>query len=188
MDTAVLGDLAIDAKDLRRLNDFTSETLGASANHFTGLRLLLGKDKRHTGLEDSGFLARDFGQGVAQEVFVVEIDARDDGDDRRKDIAGIEATAQADLEDSELNALASKGFKRHGGYAFEIRGMSAELASGEKLLDESLDARESFGEGLIADFLATDADAFVDFFEVGRGIQTGAKAGVPEDGFEERGC
>src|SRR6266478_1470316 len=188
LETALLDGLAIEAKDLRRLNDFTTETLGASENHFTGLRLLPGKDERHTGLEDSGFLARDFGEGVAQEVFVVEIDARDDGDDRRKDIGGVEAAAQADFEDREFNALASKMLEGHSGYAFEIRGISAELARGEKLFDESLDAREGFGEGLVADFFATDADAFVDFFEVGRGIQTGAKAGVPEDGFEERGC
>jgi len=82
VDAAVLGDLAIDAKDLRRLNDFTTETLGASENHFTGLRLLLGEDERHARLEDSTFLAGDFGEGVAEEVFVVEIDASDDGDDR----------------------------------------------------------------------------------------------------------
>src|SRR6266478_4402016 len=152
VDAAVLGALAMDAKDLRRLNDFTTETLGARENPFSGLRLLRG------------------------------------GDDRKKNVGGIEATPQAHLEDREFNALASKMLEGHGGDAFEIHGMSPELASGQEFFDEDLDARESFGEGLIADFLATDADAFVDFFEVGRGIQTGAKAGVPEDGFEERGC
>src|SRR5260370_28304531 len=92
----------------RSLDDFTAETFGASENHFTGFRQLLGKNERHTGLEDSGFLAGDFGEGVAEEVFVVEIDTRDDRDDRRKDIGGIEATAEADLEHAEVNSLASE--------------------------------------------------------------------------------
>src|SRR5260370_41492315 len=65
--------------------------------------------------------------------------------------------------------------------------MSAEFACGEEFLDESLGAREDFGEGLVADFLATDANTLVDFLEMGRGIQAGSKAGVAEDGFEECG-
>src|SRR5260370_8037240 len=65
--------------------------------------------------------------------------------------------------------------------------MGAEFACGEEFLDESLDAREDFGEGLVADFLATDANTLVDFLEMGRGIQAGSKAGVAKDGFEEGG-
>src|SRR5258708_37286682 len=65
--------------------------------------------------------------------------------------------------------------------------MGAEFGCGEEFLDESLDAREDFGEGLVADFLATDANTLVDFLEMGRGIQAGSKAGVAKDGFEEGG-
>src|SRR5260370_7830869 len=65
--------------------------------------------------------------------------------------------------------------------------MGAEFACGEEFLDESLDGREDFGEGLVADFLAADANTLVDFLEMGRGIQAGSKAGVAKDGFEEGG-
>ena len=66
--------------------------------------------------------------------------------------------------------------------------VGAEFAGGEKLFDQDLDAREGFGEELVADFLTTDADAFIDFFEVRRSVQAGAKASVAKDGFEERRC
>jgi hypothetical protein len=72
----------IDAKDLRRLDDRTAETLGASKNHFAGFGPLLGKDRWHSRLQDSRFFRRDLVQRVAQKVFVVEIDAGDDGDKR----------------------------------------------------------------------------------------------------------
>src|SRR5258708_4830625 len=58
---------------------------------------------------------------------------------------------------------------------------------GGEVRDESLEAREDFGEGLVAYFLATDANTLVDFLEMGRGIQAGSKAGVAKDGFEEGG-
>ena len=127
-ETAVLNGFAIYAKDLRRLDDFAAETFGASENHFTGFRLLVGKDDRHAGLEDSGFFGCDFVQRVAEKVFVIKIDAGDDGYDRRKDVGGVEAPAQADLEDGEVHALASKIFESHGGDTFEISWVGAELA------------------------------------------------------------
>ena len=73
---------SIDAKDLRRLDDRAAEFLGASKNHFTGFRPLLGQDRRHSGLQDPSFFGRNLVQRVAQKVFVVEIDAGDDGDKR----------------------------------------------------------------------------------------------------------
>ena len=56
----------------------------------------------------------------------------------------------------------------------------------KKLLDERLQARENSREGFISDFLAVDPQAFVDSFEVRRGIEPGAKARAPQDGFEKR--
>src|SRR5712692_4407602 len=108
---------------------------------------------------------------MAEEVFVVEIDAGDDGDERFKDVGGVETAAEADFEDGELHPLAGKIFEGHGGDAFEISRMGAELAGSEEFFDEDMDARERFGERFVADFLAVDADALVDFFEVWRGIQ-----------------
>src|SRR5260370_18992497 len=75
----------------------------------------------------------------------------------------------------------------HSGEVFEISGMSAECASGEKFFNQSMDASEGFCEGFVADFFAIDANALVDCFEMGRGVQSRSKAGVAKDGFEECG-
>src|SRR5438477_6101988 len=107
---------------------------------------------------------------MSKKIFMVEINASDDGDDGRKDVSGVEPAAEADFEDRELNALASKAFKRHGSDAFEIGGMGAEFAGGQELLDEDMDARKSLGEGFVADFFAVDTNALVDSFQVGRSI------------------
>src|SRR6267378_2070120 len=187
-DASVLHGFPIDAKDLRRLDDRAAERMGASKNHFAGFGPLLGKDDRNSGFQDSGFFGCDLVQRVAQKIFVVEIDAGDDGGERRKDVGGIEAAAQADFEDGKVYALAGKIFESHGGYAFEISRVGAKFACGEELFDQRMDASEGFGEGFVADLFATDADAFVDFFEVRRGIQSRSKASMAKDGFEERGC
>src|SRR6267143_1812727 len=99
----------------------------------------------------------------------------------------IDAAAQADFEDGEVYALAGKIFESHGGHAFEISGVGAQFAGSEELFDQRMDVSEGLGETLVADLRAIHADAFVDFFEVRRGIQSRSKASVAKDGFEERG-
>ena len=66
--------------------------------------------------------------------------------------------------------------------------MGAKFACGEEFFDQDVDASKGFGESLVADLRAINADAFVDFFKVGRGIQSSSKASVAKDGFEERSC
>src|SRR6267378_1198611 len=187
-DASVLNGFPIDAKDLRRLDDRTAEAFGAGKNHFAGFGPLLRKDHRNSRFQDSGFLGCDLLEGVAQKVFVVEIDAGDDGNERRKDVGGIETAAQADFEDGEVHPLTGKIFESHGGYAFEISGMGAKFACGEEFFDQDVDASKGFGESLVADLRAINADAFVDFFKVGRGIQSSSIASVAKDGFQERSC
>src|SRR5882724_2624065 len=118
---------------------------------------------------------------------MVEIDTGDDGDDRRKNVGGVEAAAEADFEDGKFHSLAGKIFESHGSDTLEISRVGAKFAGGEEFFDQQVDAREGFGEGFVADLPAIDADALVDFFEVGRSIQTGSKASMAKDGFEERG-
>src|SRR5260370_11427290 len=123
---------------------------------------------------------------MAEKGFVVEIDAGDDGDGRRKNVGGIEAAAKANFEDAKFNSVAGERFEGHSGDAFEVSRMPAEFAGGEQFFDQDLDARKGFGEGCIADFLAINADAFVDSFKMWRSIEPGSKAGSANDRFEER--
>jgi len=141
-----------------------------------GFPALFGKDERDSGLEDSGFFSSDFLQECprkfswSKSMRVMMVTSGE------KDVGGIEAAAETDFEDGELHSLAGKIFESHGGDAFEISGVCTEPAGGEELFDQDMDTRENFSKGLVADFRAIDADAFVDFFEMGGGIQSRSKA------------
>ena len=183
--TAVLRGFIFDAKEIWDVDDGAVEFVRASEDDFACFGALFGENDGHAGLQDAGFFGGDFREGVAEEIFVVEIDAGDDGNERVKNIGGVEAAAEADFEDAEFDAFAGETFEGHGGDAFEVGGMGAEFAGGEKFFDQGVDARESFREGVVADFFAVDADALVDSFEMRRSVEAGSKAGVAKDGFEE---
>ena len=70
-DAAVFHGFLINLKEFRWLDDRAAEFRGASNNHFTGFRPLLGKDHRNSGFHDPGFFGRDFAQRMAKEAFVV---------------------------------------------------------------------------------------------------------------------
>src|SRR5437016_1409696 len=55
-----MGEFASGAKKLRRLDDRTAKTLGASQNNFAGFRMLFGEDEGHARLQDSCFFGSDF--------------------------------------------------------------------------------------------------------------------------------
>src|SRR5712691_4855476 len=63
--------------------------------------------------------------------------------------------------------------------------MRAQFARSKELFDQALDASEGFGKSFLADLPAIDENALVDLHEMRRSVQSGAKAGVAEDGFEE---
>ena len=123
---------------------------------------------------------------MAKKIFVIEIDAGDDGDRGSKNIRGVEPAAETDFENREIHALLREIFERHGRDAFEVSRMSAQLASRKQLLDDVLDVREHRGEIFIADFFAVDANALVDSFEMRRSIEPGAQAGMAQNRFEKR--
>jgi hypothetical protein len=158
----------------------TIELLCASENNFARFRMLLGKDDGNSRLQDTGLFGGDFAKRVAQEVFVIEVDTGDDGNDRVKNVGGIESAAEADFEDAEFDASAGEVFECHGRDAFEIGWMRAELSVGEELFDQIVNASEGFGEGIVADLLAIDANALVDSFEVGGSVEAGAAGGIVE--------
>ena len=65
-------------------------------------------DEGAVGAEDAGFFAGDFGDGVAEVVLVVEGDVGDDGEDGLDDVGGVEAAAQADFEDGDVERCSAK--------------------------------------------------------------------------------
>src|SRR5882672_3700043 len=122
------------------LNDRTMEFFCASEDDFARFRVLLSQNNGNCGLQDSCLFGGDFAKGVAQKIFVIEIDGGDDGNDRLKNVGGIKAAAEADFEDAEFDAFKSQRFERHGRYRIQIGGMRAELSIGQEFFDQIADA------------------------------------------------
>ena len=148
-----------------------------ASNDRAGLRPHHRTHDGHSGLDDAGFFPGDFLDGMAEEIFVVEIDRRDDGDFRRDDIRGIEPAAQAHFIDREIDALLGEDEKRHGGDAFEERRMRAASAP-EAISDSMAECTrvQAAAKSLVGNVFAIDADALVDALKVRRSVKPGAQA------------
>ena len=63
-------------------------------------------------LDDAGLLAGDLFDGMAEEIFVIEIDLRDHGDFRNDHVGGIQAAAHADFDHGEIDLLLARKNRR----------------------------------------------------------------------------
>src|SRR5215472_2690510 len=116
---------------------------------------------------------------------MVEVNTRNNRDDGRQNVRGIEPTAKPNLEDAKFDAFARKPFERHGGYAFEVRGMCAQPMLGQKLLDDLSQPCEDCREGMVADLFAVNSEPLIDSFEMRRCVQPVSKARVAKNGFQK---
>src|SRR5689334_19111779 len=66
------------------------------------------KDRRNSGLQDPGLLARDGLDGVSQVRLVIEIDGRDHGKSRLHHVGRIQAPAEADLYNGRIDLFLAK--------------------------------------------------------------------------------
>src|ERR1700722_19302201 len=94
----------------------------------SGFRALAGTDHDAVWFNNSGLFVRDQLNGMAQEIFVVKIDRGDDGDFRPDDVGSVEAAAEANLVNRELDSVRLKGNERHGGDTLKKRRMRGKLA------------------------------------------------------------
>ena len=74
------------------------------------LRKLRKRDQNAVLAQDSALFGRDFSDGVAQVVLVVERNVRDDAEQRVDDVGGIEAAAQAYFKHEDFGGGPHCGF------------------------------------------------------------------------------
>ena len=134
------------------------------------------------------FLRGDFFDRMAEKIFVIEINRRDDRDFRFDDIGGVEAAAEADFVNGKIHEVLCESKKGQSRNALEESWMRSELSTGHQRFDGGMNARPGRGEIMVRNIFAVDADAFVDAFQVRRSVEAGAQPGGAQDGFEHRGC
>src|SRR5437667_6409520 len=166
--TTIFRGLMFHAERRFGFDDGAAKFRRAEQDDLAGFGPLRRNDYGNSGLEDARLFAGDFANRMAEEIFVVEVNGRDEGNGGNDDIGGVETPAQADFEDGEVDASARESLEGHGGEAFEISRVSAEFSGGEELLDEMVNAGEDCGEGSVGDLFVGWSDARVDAVEVMR--------------------
>ena len=138
----------------------------------------IGADGHLGRAQDAGLFPRNGGARVAQLFGVIDVDGGDDGAVAVMDVGGIQAPAQADFQDDDVDMLCGKTFPGGQGAHLEI----GEL--GVAGLTCAFDACEGVTEGGIADGALGDAYALVVMQQMWRGVQTDTIAGAAEDLFQ----
>ncbi len=116
------------------------------AEDLVGDGMLGEEDGGAVGAEDAGLFAGDLGEGIAQPLLMIEIDVGDDGEEGFDDVGGVEAAAESDLEDGEVDVAAGEVVEGHGGHGFEEAGHLRESAGRDQLGGGGLDAMVDGGE------------------------------------------
>src|SRR5581483_2619038 len=121
--------------------------------------------------DDPSFLKCDLGDRIAQEFLMVERDVSNDADQRLDDVGCVEAAAHSDFEDCNVDALGREVAESDGGHHLEETGMPGQGAVAYQLLCGAIDVAVEPREIVVGDFIAVDADSFIDADEVWRGVQ-----------------
>ena len=126
-----------------------------------GARLLMGlaDDNGYSSFYDAGFLRGYLGQCVAQELGMVEADIGDDGNQRGDDVRAVQPSAQAYLDDSDVDVHVTEVLEGHGCRHLKERGMER--------FQESALALNKINDIRLADWTAIDADALTKINQVG---------------------
>ena len=86
---------------------------------------LLSNDHTNTRFDDSGLFRRDFRQRVAEKVFMIKIDTRNNACFGNDDVCCIQPAAKSGFENCNLCASFSEVSESNRGDAFKKGGMSA---------------------------------------------------------------
>ena len=91
---------------------------------FGRLGLLRPRNHGASRLDDASLFSSDLADGVAEQIGMVEADARDNGNvGGRDDVGGVQTAAKADLKHRNLTSHLGEMQKRHRRHKFELRWM-----------------------------------------------------------------
>ncbi len=146
----------------------------ALAEHLVCLWMLGQGDGGDIGAKDSGFLACDFRDGVAEILLVIEIDVGDYREDRFDDVCGIETAAHANFEDGDFDLGCGEVIEGHGRHGFKEAGQVGQPRVGNEWRGSSGNAVVGSSETVIRNGLAIDADTLIDEQQMRRGVEANA--------------
>ena len=156
--------------------------LAAAADHVLHARLLLIEHAVAAVLDDAGLGLGDFLDGIAQHLHVIQADVHDHRGLRRvDDVGGVQLAAQAHLQHYDLAGVAGEVLHCDAGDQLKLGGV---LLHGFR---QRLNVLGDCGELLVGDLLTAHLHALVEAQDVGRGVQAGAVARLPQHALQHGG-
>ena len=119
---------------------------------------------------DARFLGGDLGDGVPQQVGVLQSDVGDHAHERQQDVGGVEPPAQPRLDHGDLHVALREVVEGQRGGHLEEREF--QLLHAVAVLVHEID------HFLFGNHLPVDADALAEVVQVGRGVEPRAVAGL----------
>ena len=150
----------------------------AGGDHRDCLGIVCRANHRYALLDDARLFPGNGRDPGAQVLLVVAADVREEADQRRDHVGGVQPAAHAGLEHSRVHLFFGEPEKRQQGGGLEVRGLA--------IAEHGLQPLDHRGEARLADALAIDTEALTHAAQVRRGIEAGAIAGRGEDGGKGR--
>src|SRR4029077_9677654 len=119
------------------------------------------------GPNNAGLLARNFGDGISQEFFMVERYVGDHADPGIDNIGRVETSAHPNFENRDIQPAGGEVFESHGGQHFEETWMPWQFVIFDEALGGALNHVVHQRKFFVVDGFAVDADAFIDSDEMG---------------------
>src|SRR5690348_10992991 len=113
---------------------------GGFADHVIGSGVLGQDDDHAAGMNDSGLLAGNFGDGVAEKFLVVERDVGYDRNQGLNNIGCVQTAAHADFEHGNVNLGLGELLEGDGGQHLKKTGMPGQLAGRDQAVGSLFDA------------------------------------------------
>ena len=132
--------------------------------------MLGGNDYWFAGFDDSTLLIGDFCKHAAQNRHMVIRNGCNHRDNRVHHVGGIQSAAKPHFQDRHINLSLAKVQKSQSGGELEGGGVFDDIGQRAQFIRQ-------FHEILLADPLAIDDDAFLEFHEVRRSVQANFVAG-----------
>ena len=129
-------------------------------------------DRGHAGLEDAGLFLGDLAERVAELGHVVLADRGDRGDLGLDHVRAVEPTAQAGLDDRDVDLLLGEVLERDGRQDVEVRRHRLELRA-----TIGSTSRTRRAKSAVRDHLAVDLDPLADVDQVRAGVEPDLVAG-----------
>ena len=138
-------------------------------------------DHGNARLDDPCFLEGDLGQSLAEKFLMVPAHRRDNRNEGRDDVRGVQPSSHSHFEDGDVHIPFAEIEQGQNGQNLEIGRRGPQVPRGDEFVDHGLQAAEQAAKITPGNGYIPDPDPFLDSNQMGRCVQASAEAVPAED-------